>query len=231
MVLVLFISFFSFFDFQVKPDALKWKTKPILNYNELEELFAKDRATGAGAATAKEKNKRRSSTSSGDWTVDEINDLVTVNSTVNLEGLDSDNDVQFVAATPSPHEASNNATEAKGKKRKHDEEEDLNKGKKKKSEEEEDVNKKIMMSLENVANAIREGHTILKESNTILERSRQRVYTEQEIYNELEVIGLDATKLCEAYLFLVKCPESARAIFGVPLQMRKTILEEMMKNN
>lgn len=150
---------------------------------------------------------------------------------MNLESLNNDNDVQFVSATPSPHETSNSATEPKGKKRKHDEEEDLNKGKKKKSEEEEDVNKKIMISLENVANAIREGHTILKESNTILERSRQRVYTEQEIYNELEIIGLDATKLCEAYLFLVKCPESARAIFGVPLQMRKKILEEMMKNN
>ncbi|KAL8127784.1 hypothetical protein AgCh_014637 [Apium graveolens] len=43
----------------VKPDALKWKTKPILNYNELEELFAKDKATCAGAVTAKKKNKRR----------------------------------------------------------------------------------------------------------------------------------------------------------------------------
>ncbi|KAK1389062.1 hypothetical protein POM88_017240 [Heracleum sosnowskyi] len=82
-----------------------------------------------------------------------------------------------------------------------------------------------------IVDAIREGHNILKESNTILERFRHHVYTEQEIYNELEVISLDATKICEAYLFLVKCPESARAIFGVPLQMRKKILKELIKNN
>lgn len=210
----------------MKPDAVKWKTKPILHYNELEELFAKDRATGARAETAKEKNKRRSSTSSGDM-FDEINDLIT-GGNVNLESLNNDYDVQFVAATPSPHEASNSATEAKDKKRKCEEEEDLNKGKKKKCEEEEDINKKIMSSLENVAGAIREGHAILKESNTILERSRQRVYTEEEIYNGLQSIGFDETKICEAYLFLVKHPENARAMFGCPVPMRKKILEEMM---
>lgn len=89
------------------------------------------------------------------------------------------------------------------------------------------MNNKIMAFLENVANAIREGHTILKESNTILEMSRQR---EQEIYHELEVIGLDAYEICEAYLFLVKhIQRNARAIFGCPLQIRKKILEAVMK--
>ncbi|KAK1371215.1 hypothetical protein POM88_037307 [Heracleum sosnowskyi] len=172
------------------------------------------RATGAGAETAKEKNKRRSSTGS-DYSIDDINDLLTQN-TVNLESLNNDNDVQFVAATPSPHETSNSTTEAKGKKRKCEEEEDINKGKKKKYEEEDDINKKITTSLENVASAIREGHTILKESNVILEKSRQRVYTEEEIYTGLETIGFDETKICEAYLFLVNHPESARAMFGCP---------------
>ncbi|KAK1397457.1 Myb/SANT-like domain-containing protein [Heracleum sosnowskyi] len=210
----------------VKLDAIKWKTKPILNYNELEELFAKDRATGAGAETAKEKNKRRSSIGS-DYSIDDINDLLTQN-TVNLESLNNDNDVQFVAATPSPHETSNSTTEAKGKKRKCEEEEDINKGKKKKCEEEDDINKKITTSLENVASAIMEGHTILKENNVILEKSRQRVYTEEEIYTGLETIGFDETKICEAYLFLVNHPESARAMFGCPVQTRKKILEEIM---
>ncbi|KAK1373297.1 Myb/SANT-like domain-containing protein [Heracleum sosnowskyi] len=211
----------------VKPDAIKWKTKPILNYNEIEELFAKDRATGVGTETAKEKYKRRSSTCSADYSIDDINDLLTGN-TVNLESLNNDDDIQFVAATPSPQEASNSASEAKGKKRKCEEEEDINKGKKKKCEEEENINKKIMNSLENVANAIREGHAILKESNVILEKSRQRVYTEEEIYTGLETIGVDETKICEAHLFLVKHPESARAVFGCPVQIRKKILKELM---
>lgn len=79
------------------------------------------------------------------------------------------------------------------------------------------MNKKLMISLENVPNAIREGHAILKESNIILVRSRQRVYTEQEICNELEVISLEATEICKAHIFLVKRSESARDIFGCPL--------------
>ncbi|KAK1390471.1 hypothetical protein POM88_018649 [Heracleum sosnowskyi] len=109
--------------------------------------------TGAGAETAKEKNKRRSSTSFADYSIDDINDLLTRN-TVNLESLNNDDDIQFVAATSSSHEASNSASEANGKKRKCEEEEDINKGKKKKCEEEEDINKKIMNSLENVASAM-----------------------------------------------------------------------------
>lgn len=36
---------------------LSGKPKPILIYNELEELFVKDKAPCAGAETAKEKNK------------------------------------------------------------------------------------------------------------------------------------------------------------------------------
>lgn len=62
-----------------------------------------------------------------------------------------------------------------------------------------------------------------------MERSRQRVYTEQEIYHELEVIGLDADEICEAYLFLVKHSKNVGAIFGCPLQMRKKILKAVMK--
>lgn len=49
------------------------------------------------------------------------------------------------------------------------------------------------------------------------------------MFHELEVIGFDANEICGAYLFLVKNPDSARVIFGCPLQMRKKILEEMMK--
>ncbi|KAI5673941.1 hypothetical protein M9H77_14305 [Catharanthus roseus] len=40
------------------PNTDKWRTKPINNYDSLEELFTKDRATGEGSMTAKEKCKR-----------------------------------------------------------------------------------------------------------------------------------------------------------------------------
>ena len=89
---------------QAKPDASKWKSKEIFNYNDLHELFAKDRASDSADETAKEKNKRRSSTSIGGWgSIEEINDLLSGN-TVNLDNINNDNDVQFFAVTPSPQE-------------------------------------------------------------------------------------------------------------------------------
>lgn len=72
-----------------------------------------------------------------------------------------------MAATRSLHKASNTSTEANGKKRKCEEEE-INKWKEKKCHAEEDRYKKIMTSLENVAVAIKETHTIFKESNMML---------------------------------------------------------------
>ncbi|KAA8517182.1 hypothetical protein F0562_017475 [Nyssa sinensis] len=43
---------------EVKSNAEKWRTTPINHYDKLCEMFAKDRATGAGAETAKEKRRR-----------------------------------------------------------------------------------------------------------------------------------------------------------------------------
>ncbi|KAI7737997.1 hypothetical protein M8C21_004393 [Ambrosia artemisiifolia] len=45
-----------------KPDAATLKTKKISNYNEMLELFARDRASGAQAETAKERNARMQKT-------------------------------------------------------------------------------------------------------------------------------------------------------------------------
>ena len=41
-----------------KPDAEKWRTKQIHNYDKLEELFAKDQAIGQGAEITKETHNR-----------------------------------------------------------------------------------------------------------------------------------------------------------------------------
>ncbi|KAJ9544903.1 hypothetical protein OSB04_024610 [Centaurea solstitialis] len=41
-----------------KPDAAKWKKKQISNYDEMLELFGRDRATGGGAETAKERRNQ-----------------------------------------------------------------------------------------------------------------------------------------------------------------------------
>ncbi|GKA18917.1 hypothetical protein Tco_0698832 [Tanacetum coccineum] len=74
---------------KVNPDAIKWRTKPISNYDELSQLFAKDRASGLLAT-----NK------------------VTYENLVNLEEIYVDSPLPF-----SPEDASN-ATKSKSKKRK-----------------------------------------------------------------------------------------------------------------
>ncbi|GJV72014.1 Myb/SANT-like domain-containing protein [Tanacetum coccineum] len=57
-----------------KPEAAKLRTKPIHHYNEMLELFAKDRATGEGAVTAKERNNRIKQNGQTTETIDELDD-------------------------------------------------------------------------------------------------------------------------------------------------------------
>ena len=79
------------------------------------------------------------------------------------------------------------------------------------------------IALNNVAVAIREG-------NTVLERSRARVYSEDEIFNELVALGMDSSSIDEAYLFLTQNPDKVRALFGCPHGRRINILDKMMNN-
>nr|GFC27501.1 myb/SANT-like domain-containing protein [Tanacetum cinerariifolium] len=55
-----------------KPDTAKLRTKPIHHYNELMELFGKDRATGEASKTAKERKNRMKQDEQPVETIDEI---------------------------------------------------------------------------------------------------------------------------------------------------------------
>ncbi|KAK1395409.1 hypothetical protein POM88_014465 [Heracleum sosnowskyi] len=103
-----------------------------------------------------------------------------------------------------------------------------NSSKNKKRKREEAMVVKIMSSLEAVGDAIKEGNAILKDSNIIMEQSRQRVYSGEEIYSELELMNLEPKTLAKAYLFLIKNQDSAQALFGCPDRVRKTILDEII---
>ncbi|PWA91949.1 harbinger transposase-derived nuclease domain-containing protein [Artemisia annua] len=59
-----------------KPEASKWRKKPMNHYNELFELFAKDRANGDAAETAKERNNRMKNNEQRVETIDEIDQLL-----------------------------------------------------------------------------------------------------------------------------------------------------------
>ena len=76
-------------------------------------------------------------------------------------------------------------------------------------------------ALHNVADALREG-------NTILEKSRPRVYSEKEIYDELVNIGVETDLIDDYYVFLCQNTEKVRSFFGCPSESRRNILNKLM---
>ncbi|GKD72103.1 Myb/SANT-like domain-containing protein, partial [Tanacetum coccineum] len=170
-----------------KPEASKWRKKPMSHYNELFELFAKDRATGDAAGTAKERNNRLRNNEQRLETIDEIDHLLETNEVV-LEQINQNEDVHVSPKVKTP-----NVNTSKNKKRK--------------LEEDNDLTSKILVSFNHLADAI-------KESNKVMENSRPHVYSEGEIYNELELLGLEQEDVPPAYLFLVERPDKMRALMG-----------------
>ena len=69
---------------------------------------------------------------------------------------------------------------------------------------------------------------LTEKSVSILEHSRPHCYREDEIYAELESIGVHGNLQLNAYLFLTKHPDKARAFFGFPRARRLEILVQLM---
>ncbi|GJU13861.1 Myb/SANT-like domain-containing protein [Tanacetum coccineum] len=88
----------------IKPEAAKLRTKPIRHYNEMLELFAKDRATGKGAQTAKERNNRMKINEQTTEAIDELGetDPLFENNDIGLENFNNCNDVQVTSEVKAP---------------------------------------------------------------------------------------------------------------------------------
>ncbi|XP_071932568.1 uncharacterized protein [Coffea arabica] len=193
---------------QEKPEAIRWKTKVINHYDSLEELFAKDRATGQGDETAKEKRMRWMNEPNGVQfeSIIEIDDMLCQNE-ISLENFNNSSkelDAQRSKACNNKQSQGTTATQGKKKKVTCDEEFESLKG-----------------ALHNVADALREG-------NTILEKSRPRVYSEKEIYDELVNIGVETDLIDDYYVFLCQNTEKVRSFFGCPSERRRNILNKLM---
>ncbi|KAI5671947.1 hypothetical protein M9H77_12311 [Catharanthus roseus] len=158
------------------PLAEKWKNKPISNYESMDEPFAKDRATGEGATTAKEKRKRWENKENGQQvnSIDEIDHLVSQN-VIELE--------EFAATPRRMNEHPKNIAAQQQKKS------DRQSGKKRKmsNDEEFDV---LKGALHTVAELIREG-------NSVMEMSRSHVY-------QLVVIGIESQIIDYCYIYLTQ---------------------------
>ncbi|KAI3820012.1 hypothetical protein L1987_13868 [Smallanthus sonchifolius] len=189
-----------------KPEAIMLKTRKVSNYNEMLELFAKDRASGAHAETAKERHARlQKNDGIKIETITEVDDLLAANEVTLENQYNNDDDIQVVY---SPPEQSLNAKKYNSKKRKVEQEDDS-------------FSSKLMKCVDNVANAIQEG-------NKIFDRVYHREYTGEEIYKELELMGLEPHEIPRALNFLAANQAKARTLFSCPLQIRIGVLKDMI---
>ncbi|KAL3513176.1 hypothetical protein ACH5RR_025893 [Cinchona calisaya] len=79
----------------------------------------------------------------------------------------------------------------------------------------------LKYTLDNVAEAIREG-------NFVLQKSRACAYFEEEIFNKLVVVDIEADLIDDCYIFLTQKPVKARSFFGCPGERCKSILNKLM---
>ena len=104
------------------------------------------------------------------------------------------------------------------------------KAKKRKTSKNEDM-EQIMGAIQDVALAMREGNSRLREWNLIFEKSLACLpILEQDMLHLFNEIGIDSRLQMKAYLYLIKNPNMLRAFIGYPVEERKELLFTMMSN-
>ena len=89
----------------------------------------------------------------------------------------------------------------------------------------------IMGAIQDVALAMREGNSRLREWNLIFEKSLACLpILEQDMLHLFNEIGIDSRLQMKAYLYLIKNPNMLRAFIGYPVEERKELLFTMMSN-
>ncbi|KAL6584131.1 hypothetical protein OROMI_003420 [Orobanche minor] len=181
-----------------KPEAVEWKKKKTYKYDELEELFAKDRATGEGAETAKEKKHRWAKANSvcddNMETIDDTDNQISRNE-YNLESFSVDldgDDIEILVPSESVPT--------------------LLKRKRKKPETMEGVMK---ISFDKISSAS-------------LGKFCPRVISFEEITEELKEMGVEGEFFDHAFEFLTDNPEKAKKLFAYPKEGRLAYLEKLV---
>ena len=93
----------------------------------------------------------------------------------------------------------------------------------------------INSGINGVADALKEGNVIAEKGILIAERqvalaekSRPKVYTEEEVYEALDKIGVPRAIIVDAIIHLLKNPVDLRTFFAVPADMRLGLLYKLM---
>lgn len=187
---------------------------PINFYDKMYELWAKDRATGFAAETAKEKNRRWEREQNSLNHVDTIEEQF-----MSTYELNADNVSAFdLNSEPATRAETHGTNTSKRLKRKGQMTELLEK-----------QCEIICDGIKEVAEAIREGNIIAEKGITILENGRPRCYSETEVFDEICNIGVPESLQLDAFLILIKNQANMRAFFGCRPHKRQELLYRLME--
>ena len=104
------------------------------------------------------------------------------------------------------------------------------KAKKRKTSKNEDI-EQIMGAIQDVALAMREGNSTLREGNLIFEKSLACLpIPEQDMLHLFNEIEIDSRLQMRAYLYLIKNLDMLRAFIGYPVEERKELLFTMISD-
>ncbi|XP_023749876.1 uncharacterized protein LOC111898184 [Lactuca sativa] len=202
------------------PEAVILKTKKMAYFEQMLVLFARDRASGENAETTKERNARFNKTTNIKIeSILEVDDLLaSMDVTLENQRIDDDeDDIQVVSPTPKQNSS---AKKCKPKKRKliNEEEKEVEP---QPQYELETFETKTMNAVGDVANAMREG-------NKIFERAYHHELTGDEIYQELQPMGLEPHEILGALMYLARNQADVTTLFTCPMNIRKNLLKTMM---
>ena len=180
-------------------------TTPIPNYSKMAQLWAKDRAKGDHAETAKEKRARYATST----TIDEIDNLVSQNE-VSLENFEVEDDqkspeINVVRSQVSSQDAMSS------------------KSKKRRLVEDDELRNVISQSFDNVSKAI-------DRVTEVMAKCFSKSYG-AEVHAALGVLDIDPISKTEAYIFLMENPTYKEMFFGCPDHERKCVLLTLMSRS
>uniref|UniRef100_A0A2N9H1E1 Myb/SANT-like domain-containing protein n=1 Tax=Fagus sylvatica TaxID=28930 RepID=A0A2N9H1E1_FAGSY len=190
-----------------KPAAKKWMATPIPNYFKMAQLWAKDRATGDHAETAKEKRARYATST----TIDGI-DLMVSQNEVSLENFEVEESDQMKSPEINVVRSRAPSQEAFS-----------SKSKKKKVPEDGERDNVISRSFDNISMA-------MDRATEVMEKCFMKI-SGTEIYAALQVLDLEPTLVTDAYIFLMDNAKYKDMFFGCPVSGRKDLLLKLMSKS
>ncbi|XLT65165.1 hypothetical protein HN873_021604, partial [Arachis hypogaea] len=239
-----------------KPEVKKWMHTPIKHYDKLFEIYGTDRATGKHAESAKEKVKRWEKNKEK-FNLNDDDSFLNMEEEWNEDPVTPHATSFTMGHSPeiglSNQSTGSQGTSSRGTKRKttmsdklESEMETMSKGIQALTDMMKDGNhfyersiniaEKQVLTAEEQVQVAKEQVQIAKQQVriaerglVILEQSRPRIYSENDVWTELENLGVMPELCMRCHRFLCREDRAKRKFFGVPADVRLATLYELMK--